>query len=74
MRRYRGKQDRTIRSNNWPPALSEYAVEPMGVEKMTPSAEISTGACRPTDFKMTHASHGFSMQCHFIKTRASHLH
>ena len=32
-----------------PPALRDYAVEPVGVDKITPSAEISTGACRPIE-------------------------
>ena len=32
-----------------PPALREYAVEPVGVDKITQSAEISTGACRPIE-------------------------
>jgi len=31
------------------PALREYAVEPVGVDKITPSAEMSTGACRPIE-------------------------
>tara|TARA_B100000242_G_C42959832_1_gene445137 strand:- start:30 stop:272 length:243 start_codon:yes stop_codon:yes gene_type:complete len=32
-----------------PPALNEYAVDPVGVDKITPSAEISTGACLPIE-------------------------